>query len=245
MPLHDDLDNYDVTDLSDDPFRSPSPPRDAAPALGIDAEVTVAKRARPPAVRLDEDRLLSPAGIPRLRRRAARLRLRGRGHEFADAPRLLALYQLWLDDLYPRARFLDALAMVERAGHKRRIVAARAEWLAECRPRDEPAGDAEGEAEAEVRPQTPPRDVPDDNIYDATPRAPARDARPEDDLDSLIAEAEGRDGQQQPRPSDTEPDAEAEGRGQDRRGPEPPARAPGDGDFADEEAAMEELEELR
>lgn len=57
---HDDLDNYD---LSDDPFASPSPPSSAkkrkepaSQGLGIDEEVSVQKRARPPAVKLDEER---------------------------------------------------------------------------------------------------------------------------------------------------------------------------------------------
>lgn len=57
---HDDLDNYD---LSDDPFASPSPSPQAkkrkeppSQGLGIDEEVSVQKRARPPLVKLDEDR---------------------------------------------------------------------------------------------------------------------------------------------------------------------------------------------
>lgn len=57
---HDDLDNYD---LSDDPFASPSPSPRAkkrkeppSQGLGIDEEVSVQKRARPPLVKLDEDR---------------------------------------------------------------------------------------------------------------------------------------------------------------------------------------------
>lgn len=58
---HDDLDNYNVGDLSDDPFATPSPPsknkrktNDAG--LGIDEEVDVLKRARVPTVKLDEER---------------------------------------------------------------------------------------------------------------------------------------------------------------------------------------------
>lgn len=63
IPLsrHDDLDDYDVGDLSDDPFRSPSPPSKKRKepdqsGLGIDEEVSVQKRARIPNVKLDEDR---------------------------------------------------------------------------------------------------------------------------------------------------------------------------------------------
>ena len=58
---HDDLDNYDVGDLSDDPFRSPSPPSKKRKepdqsGLGLDEEVSVQKRARVPNVKLDEQR---------------------------------------------------------------------------------------------------------------------------------------------------------------------------------------------
>jgi replication fork protection complex subunit Csm3/Swi3 len=58
----DDLDNYLVGNLSDDPFASPSPESSQKKrkandgGLGIDEEVNVQKRARAPAVKLDEDR---------------------------------------------------------------------------------------------------------------------------------------------------------------------------------------------
>lgn len=56
-----DLDSYDVDDF-DDPFASPSPQPDENTSkkrkqddsLGIDEEVSVAKRARVPNVKLDE-----------------------------------------------------------------------------------------------------------------------------------------------------------------------------------------------
>ncbi|KND92725.1 Chromosome segregation in meiosis protein 3 [Tolypocladium ophioglossoides CBS 100239] len=275
---HDDLDNYNVADLSDDPFASPSPPSSAKKrkqpdsGLGIDEEVSVQKRVRVPAVKLDEERLLGPAGIPRLRERARDLRIKGKGHEFSDASRLLSFYQLWLDDLFPKAKFRDALAMVEKAGHKRRVVAARHEWMNEGKPKprededeelllllrndEEPTGNTAQASEQPARPQTPVRsgDIPDDDdLYDATPRAavPTRAAVPdgEDDLDALIAEAEGNDGSSRPQPqpqaSNAEPDgddleafiAEAEARKQ-------PSNAGGQGntEFDDEEAAMQEME---
>lgn len=58
---HDDIDNYNVGDLSDDPFRSPSPPptskkRKEGDDVEIDEAVSVQKRARVPNVKLDEDR---------------------------------------------------------------------------------------------------------------------------------------------------------------------------------------------
>ncbi|KAJ6442289.1 replication fork protection component Swi3 [Purpureocillium lavendulum] len=277
-PAHDELDNYAVDDLSDDPFASPSPqskkrkePASSSNALGIDEEVSVQKRARVPTVKLDEDRLLGPAGIPRLRERASRnLKIKGRGHEFSDAARLLSFYQLWLDDLFPKARFLDALAMVEKAGHKKRVMTARNEWINEARPRsgadeddadedDAPDGSAgtDGQRDASggqpERPQTPRQDVPgDDDLYDATPRAPARkDVPEEDDLDALIAEAEGQDSASKPTKGvdgESEEDLDAliaEAEGHDSALPAKPQPTPGVGnEFADEEAAMQELDGL-
>ncbi|TLS22186.1 uncharacterized protein PpBr36_09985 [Pyricularia pennisetigena] len=142
------LDNY-LPDDEDffDPFASPtnSPtqsPKSKAAAkrsepdggLGIDKEVSVAKRARVPRVKLDETRLLSDKGIPALRKRAGTLKLKGKGHEFSDAARLLSFYQLWLDDLFPKAKFLDALAMVEKAGHKTTMHKARTDWINDLKP---------------------------------------------------------------------------------------------------------------
>ncbi|RTE71832.1 hypothetical protein BHE90_013769 [Fusarium euwallaceae] len=280
------LDNYDVDDFSDDPFASPPPEssskkrKEPDSGLGIDEEVDVKKRARAPNVKLDEDRLLGPKGIPKLRQRARDLKIKGKGHEFSDASRLLSFYQLWLDDLFPKAKFLDALAMVEKAGHKKRIVIARNDWINEGKPKDHIANEEEedlfGEnntsrpATAEPtttttttmepsRAKTPQRDndVPDDDdIYDATPRQvrhtlPIRNEVPEeDDLEALIAEAEGQDAAKKSKPSEPEPDGDdldaliAEAEGQDqapkKNGPEPK----GGDDFADEEAAMQEMDGL-
>jgi replication fork protection complex subunit Csm3/Swi3 len=58
------LDNYDVADLSDDPFASPPPEasnkkrKEPDSGLGIDEEVDVKKRARAPNVKLDEERFV-------------------------------------------------------------------------------------------------------------------------------------------------------------------------------------------
>ncbi|KAG8671870.1 chromosome segregation in meiosis- protein [Fusarium poae] len=225
------LDNYDVADLSDDPFASPPPEafnkkrKEPDSGLGIDEEVDVKKRARAPTVKLDEERLLGAKGIPKLRQRAQDLKIKGKGHEFSDASRLLSFYQLWLDDLFPKAKFLDALSMVEKAGHKKRVMIARNEYVNESKPKDT-AVDDEGEdifgqdstsrpTDEAIRPRTPEqdRDVPDDDdLYDATPRSsrpivPIRDDAPEEeDLEALIAEIEVRDIAQKARLTPKEPD---------------------------------------
>lgn len=40
-------------------------------------------------------------------------------------------YQLWLDDLFPRAKFADGLAMIEKLGHTKRMQTMRKEWIDE------------------------------------------------------------------------------------------------------------------
>ena len=48
---------------------------------------------------------------------------------------MLNFYQLWLDDLFPRAKFADGLTMIEKLGHSKRIQAMRREWIDEEKPR--------------------------------------------------------------------------------------------------------------
>ena len=49
---------------------------------------------------------------------------------------MLNLYQLWLDDLFPKAKFADGLAIIEKLGHSKRIQAMRREWINEGKPRN-------------------------------------------------------------------------------------------------------------
>ncbi|KAJ5480981.1 Chromosome segregation in meiosis protein 3 [Penicillium diatomitis] len=141
----DDLFDYDVG--LDDIFKdrpdttttaSGSKPTTNDPTslgLGLDEEVKVTKQRRPNP-KLDEARLLSQPGIPKLRRTAKqKLRFKGKGYEFQDAERLLNFYQLWLDDLFPRAKFADGLAIIEKLGHTKRIQTMRKEWIEEEKPK--------------------------------------------------------------------------------------------------------------
>lgn len=96
--VDDYLDGWD-----DDLFNIPSPePKDKnktnkkddkggkrkVDALGIDEEIEVGKKARVPRVKLDESRLLSEKGIPKLRKTAPKLKLKGKGHEVNIASNL-------------------------------------------------------------------------------------------------------------------------------------------------------------
>ncbi len=60
--------------------------------------------------------------------------MKGKGHEFSDVARLLNYYQLWLDNLYPRAKFADGLQLVEKVGHSKRMQIMRKEWIDEGKP---------------------------------------------------------------------------------------------------------------
>ena len=151
--------NYDVSDNEDDPFReidttlhdptnnyngtkrkaTGTDNKEDTDLLGLDEEVKIVKK-RKPVAKLDEARLLSQPGIPKLRALArsgsiaSKLRLKGKGHEYSDAAKLLGYYQLWLDNLYPRAKFADGLQLVEKVGHGKMLQVMRKEWIDEGKP---------------------------------------------------------------------------------------------------------------
>lgn len=55
--------------------------------------------------------------------------------QFSDVARMLNMYQLWLDDLFPKAKFADGLAIIEKLGHKKRLQVMRKEWIDEEKPK--------------------------------------------------------------------------------------------------------------
>ena len=108
--------------------------------------------------------------------------------QYSDVARMLNAYQLWLDDLYPRAKFADGLAIIEKLGHTKRMQTMRREWIQEGKPREtlsnlregaeKPAGQQKSEQEYdwEVEPterlQTPVAFLRgDDDLYAATPKS--------------------------------------------------------------------------
>lgn len=117
--------------------------------------------------------------------------------QYSDVARLLQHYQLWLDELYPRAKFADGLAMIEKLGHTNRMQTMRKAWMEESKPRrrDEQEGGPEETPATKVTheqragedptlmsgafnsegPKTPPpaQDM-DDDLYGATPQAAKR-----------------------------------------------------------------------
>jgi replication fork protection complex subunit Csm3/Swi3 len=123
---------------------------------------------------------------------------------------MLNMYQLWLDDLYPRAKFADALAIIEKVGHTKRMQMMRKEWIDEGKPRrtterddddvDEIVPDrlsakqtTESMEDIEQHGQTRQQEsgqVEEAQAHDHTTPA-SLDANPdEDELDALLAQSE-------------------------------------------------------
>ncbi|KAF1813073.1 Swi3-domain-containing protein [Eremomyces bilateralis CBS 781.70] len=123
--------------IADASARNPNAarPTDGDDGLGIDREVPIGERKRrQPIAKLDSTLLTGPKGIPKLRSIAKKqLKFRGKGHEFSDTARLLNMYQLWLDELFPKAKFEDGLVMVEKLGHSKSVQSARKQWIDEER----------------------------------------------------------------------------------------------------------------
>ncbi|USP74014.1 Chromosome segregation in meiosis protein 3 [Curvularia clavata] len=172
--------------------------------LGVDEEIVITKK-REPAPKLDDQRLLSDPGIPRLRKISKdRLRFKGKGHEYGDIARMLNMYQLWLDDLYPRAKFADALAIVEKVGHTKRMQIMRKDWIDEGKPRRAAEPDSEEEVDAAAQESVVQQSIEKmDGVENGSEQQrdmgnPAADATAhtadeepnEDELDALLAQSE-------------------------------------------------------
>jgi len=59
---------------------------------------------------------------------------------------MLRMYQLWLDDLYPRAKFSDGLRIIEKLGHTKEMQMLRKQWIDESKPKPS------DQAELEIHP---------------------------------------------------------------------------------------------
>ncbi|KAK5108943.1 hypothetical protein LTR62_007658 [Meristemomyces frigidus] len=94
----------------------------------VDEEIKI-RKPRKPVPKLDENLLLGDRGIIALRRHARRLKFKGKGHEFSDIGRLLGMYQLWSDDMFPKAKFRDGIKMIENLGRGKRMGVMRRSWM--------------------------------------------------------------------------------------------------------------------
>ncbi|KAF7846418.1 hypothetical protein BT93_L4407 [Corymbia citriodora subsp. variegata] len=184
---------------------------------------------------------------------AKKLRLKGKGHEFTDCARLLNYYQIWLDNLYPRAKFADALQLVEKAGHSKLMQVHRKSWLDEGKPgyrraQQDPDETVTGQAVADQTSQAVVQRVEensdalffDSGNFDDSDHEVADDPPDDDELDALLAQnSQSMDKQQNK--SQTEPAAQSEDEDDDlaaflaeetarqrrakQKGPEPAIRA--------------------
>lgn len=118
---------------------------------------------------------------------------------------MLNIYQLWLDDLYPRAKFADGLSIIEKLGHTKRVQMMRKEWIDEGKPklmsREEEEGDmpvAEEVAQQDVDQMdgvqggvipSVEEDLRPDPENRTNPTSISPDEPDEDDLDALLAES--------------------------------------------------------
>jgi replication fork protection complex subunit Csm3/Swi3 len=106
---------------------------------------------------------------------------------------MLNLYQLWLDDLYPKAKFRDGLEMVEKLGHSKRLQVSRRAWIEESkahRRRDDEGADARMEDidQAEDDPIFPVQSETTQQNRSQEQTEGGGDAPDEDDLDALPRE---------------------------------------------------------
>ena len=192
--------------------------------LGLDEEIEIKPRAtRTPLAKLDDDRMTdAKVGLPRFSAHYApriashcrRLRSRpvpktssasrrgGVAEEYSDFVRILEEYQMWMHQLWPKAKFVDCVKLVRRAGKTARVRAHRRGMIdALIRPADvdgeQGVGSvppsARGERPAVAAPQqTVEQDVPEEfddfpeDFEMAAPAAPPGDDD-DDDLDALEA----------------------------------------------------------
>jgi replication fork protection complex subunit Csm3/Swi3 len=167
--------------LNNDDAAANSPPKD------VDKEIKI-RKARKPVAKLDEALLLGPNGVTKLRSNARKLKFKGKGHEFSDVGRMLSMYQLWLDDMYPRAKFRDGLKMVEKLGHSKRMQITRRGWMDATKPsrREE---DVERIGDGELEMSGGLGGAADDmDLFGDVAGNEGADVPADDELDALMAE---------------------------------------------------------
>lgn len=154
-------------------------------------------------------------------------------------------YQLWLDDLYPRANFADGLSIIEKLGHTKRMQVMRREWIDEEKPK--PFGDTINMPDSHDLP-TRPSDKNGADTIGAAKSAPSGSNQvgldDDDDLFMPDPEAENRPPVNHPEPDDD--DLEDLLREQDEvmsGMPGPSSRAPNT-DFDDFDAEYEAMNDL-
>ena len=151
---------------------------------------------------------MSPQGLPKLCRTAPEQlgkKLKGKGHEYKDAARILAFYQLWADDLYRKATFRDTISIIEKLGHTKRVQIARNQYLDDYLPKNIPP---EVEAETARQESGGGEQDNDDDLYEVPPlRKPGpRNTVQDENGGSLFLGGDDSDDDPLGAPDDTELD---------------------------------------
>lgn len=116
--------------------RAQSPTTSEPFELGLDEEVVVKRRA--PQAKLDDDRLLGPLGIPKLRDQVLTKKKKigfRKGHELDDLNKFIEGYQFWAHELFPKAKFRDAVKMINKVGKSRRMKVHRRQIITDLLPK--------------------------------------------------------------------------------------------------------------
>ncbi|TPX66029.1 hypothetical protein SpCBS45565_g04747 [Spizellomyces sp. 'palustris'] len=72
-------------------------------------------------VKLDAEKLLGPSGLPRLRHLSSKLTFKGKGHETENLRKLIAFYQIWAHNLFPKLKFASFIERTEKVCRERRM----------------------------------------------------------------------------------------------------------------------------
>ena len=106
-----------LRDCARDPFKAAE---EALEAEGMEdgADDGTKKKKRP---RFDENVLLGPEGLPKLRKFSDMWKPRGAGHEVEDLRKLMGMYQRWGYDMHKGLSFPDLLQRVDRLMARRSV----------------------------------------------------------------------------------------------------------------------------
>jgi hypothetical protein len=86
-------------------------------------------------LRLDADKLLSEKGLPKFVANVKKIKFKGKGHEVENLDKLLAFYQIWGHELYPKLIFKSIVEKVEKVCKERRLKVFHAAIIQESRRR--------------------------------------------------------------------------------------------------------------
>ena len=176
---------------------------------------------------------------------------------------LLSTYQLWLDDLFPKAKFADGINIIEKLGHKKQIQIMRKVWIDEGKYKPPASEDSDSDHDGDYN-MAEDRDAADEMHHSATGQEVSRDddsgagngrigrglySAPLPNPTTTEVFSEGRDGAE---PDEDELDALLAEDLESTRGPSKPkprviesSDAPPEPDeFADEMEAMAEMDPM-